>query len=304
MPKTTSRLRTPFIHQLRMSIGGFFKWKSLAPVTILAYAILVIWALLSLFPLYWMAKNSLEPAMSLNQFPPNLVPINPTIENFMILIERVPIGRWTLNTLIVSTSRTVGAIFFGAMAGYAFAKLNFAGREIIFWILMSTLMIPSFITIIPQYQVIVRLGWLDTFAALIVPGLTGGVWSMFLMRQFVKTLPSELLEAARIDGATEFGIFSKIILPLMKPAIAVLGIFTFIANWNNFLWPLLVTTSNSMRLLAIGLSLLEGGTASAQAASQGQVLAGSTLAAIPMIIIFLIFQRYFLRGITIGAIKG
>jgi multiple sugar transport system permease protein len=280
------------------------KWKTASPLTILAYAILVIWAVLSLFPLYWMAKNSLEPAMSLNQFPPNLVPINPTLENFIILIERVPIGQWTMNTLIVSTTRTVGAIFFGALAGYAFAKLDFAGREVIFWMLMSTLMIPSFITIIPQYQVIVRLGWLDTFAALIVPGLTGGVWAMFLMRQFAKTLPSELLEAARIDGASELGIFMKVILPLMKPAIAVLGIFTFIANWNNFLWPLLVTTSNNMRLLAVGLSLLEGGTASAQAASQGQVLAGSTLAAIPMIIIFLVFQRYFLRGITIGAIKG
>ena len=272
--------------------------------TALAYAVLTAWAVLALFPIYWMFKNSFEPAMAMIVFPPTLLPVSPTLENFEILMQRVPIWRWTLNTAFVSVARTAGALFFGSLAGYAFAKLKFVGREVIFWGLMSTLMIPSFITIIPQYQVIVALKWINTYTALIVPGLTGGVWAMFLMRQFAKTLPTELIESARIDGASEFGIFVKVILPLMKPGLAVLGIFTFIGNWNSFLWPLLVTTSNNMRLLAIGVSLLKGGTASAQVASQGQVLAGSTIAAIPMIVIFFAFQRYFLRGITIGAIKG
>ena len=281
-------------------------WSRLAgrTFTIVAYAILTAWAVLALFPIYWMIKNSFEPAMSFIIFPPHLLPISPSLDNYAILLQRVPMWRWTLNTLIVSISRTAGALFFGSLAGYAFAKLRFVGREVIFWTLMSTLMIPSFITIIPQFQVVLALGWIDSFAALIVPGLTGGVWAMFLMRQFVKTLPTEMIEAARMDGATEFGIFTRIILPLMQPGLAVLGIFTFIGNWNSFLWPLLVTTSSDMRLLAIGVSLLKGGTASAQVASQGQVLAGSTIAAIPMIVIFLVFQRYFLQGITIGAIKG
>jgi len=278
--------------------------RRLSPATILVYIVLFAWAVLALFPLYWMAKNSFEPAMSINRYPPNLLPISPTLDNFAILLQRVPIWRWVLNTAAVSFSRTAGALFFGALAGYAFGKLKFLGREAIFWALMGTLMIPGFITVIPQYQVIIQLGWLDTYAALIIPGLTGGIWSMFMMRQFVRTLPTELIEAARMDGASEFGIFARIILPLMKPGLAVLGIFTFISNWNSFLWPLLVTSSNDMRLLAIGLSLLKGGSASAQVAAQGQVLAGSTLAALPMIVVFFLFQRYFLRGITIGAIKG
>ena len=274
------------------------------PLTLVAYVVLTGWAVLALFPIYWMFKNSFEPAMAMGVFPPHLLPVSPTLDNFTILLQRVPLARWTANTAFVAACRTLGALFFGALAGYAFAKLQFAGREVIFWGLMSTLMIPSFITVIPQYQVVKALGWLDTYTALIVPGLSGGVWAMFLMRQFAKTLPTELMEAARIDGATEYGIFARVILPLMKPGLAVLGIFTFIGNWNSFLWPLLVTSSTSMRVLPIGLSLLQGGSASAQVAAQGQVMAGSAIAAIPMIIIFFAFQRYFLKGITIGAIKG
>ncbi|MCL5995400.1 MAG: carbohydrate ABC transporter permease [Chloroflexi bacterium] len=273
-------------------------------LTILVYVILTAWAMLALFPIYWMFKNSFEPAMAFTVFPPNLLPFNPSLDNYKLLLSRTPMARWGFNTTLVSVTRTLGAIFFGALAGYAFAKLKFLGREVIFWALMSTLMIPSFITIIPQYQVVRALGWIDSYAALIVPGLTGGVWAMFLMRQFVKTLPTELIEAARIDGASEFGIFVRIILPLMKPGLAVLGIFTFMGNWNNFLWPLLVTSSINMRVLSVGMALIRGGIGEANILVMGQVMAGSTLVAIPMIVVFLVFQRYFLQGITIGAIKG
>ena len=273
-------------------------------LTILVYVVLTLWAVLALFPIYWMAKNSFEPAMAFTVFPPQFLPVNPSLDNYVILLNRTPMARWFFNTGLVSVTRTLGAIFFGALAGYAFAKLKFAGREVIFWALMSTLMIPSFITVIPQYQVVRSLGWINTYTALIVPGLTGGVWAMFLMRQFVKTLPTELIESARIDGAGEFGIFIRVILPLMKPGLAVLGIFTFIGNWNNFLWPLLVTTSIDMRVLPVGMALIRGGIGEANILVMGQVMAGSTLVAIPMIIVFLLFQRYFLQGITIGAIKG
>jgi len=273
-------------------------------VNLLVYLILTAWAILALFPIYWMFKNSFEPAMAFTVFPPNLLPVTPSLENYVILLNRTPMARWGFNTVLVSVTRTAGALFFGAMAGYAFAKLRFVGREVIFWGLMTTLMIPAFITIIPQYQVIRALGWIDTYAALIVPGVTGGVWAMFLMRQFVKTLPTEMIEAARIDGAGEFSIFTRVILPLMKPGLAVLGIFTFMANWNNFLWPLLVTSSVEMRVLSVGMALIRGGIGEATILVMGQVMAGSTLVAIPMILVFLIFQRYFLQGITIGAIKG
>jgi multiple sugar transport system permease protein len=258
----------------------------------------------SLFPIYWIAKNSVEPAMAFAVFPPRLLPVTPSLDNYITLLHRTPMARWFFNTAFVSIARTLGAIFFGALAGYAFGKLKFFGRDVIFWALISTLMIPSFITIIPQYQVVKTLGWIDSYAALIMPGLTGGVWAMFLMRQFVRTLPTELIEAARIDGASEFGIFWRVILPLMKPGLAVLGIFTFMANWNNFYRPLLVTTSIQMRVLPVGMALIRGGIGEANILVMGQIMAGSTLIAVPMIIVFFAFQRYFLRGITIGAIKG
>jgi multiple sugar transport system permease protein len=271
---------------------------------LLVYIALFAWAIVALFPIYWMMKNSFEPAMSMTVYPPRLLPVTPIIANFTILLSRTPMLRWAFNTVLVTVVRTAGTLFFGTMAGYAFAKLRFFGREVVFWALMSTLMIPSFITIIPQYRVIVALGWLNSYLALIVPGITGGVWAMFLMRQFAHTLPTELIEAARIDGATEFGIFARVILPLMAPGMAVLGIFSFMGNWNNFFWPLLVTNTVLMRVLPVGLALIRGGIGEANILVQGQTMAGSTLVAVPMIIIFLLFQRYFLKGITIGAIKG
>jgi len=272
--------------------------------TVLVYLILFAWATVSLFPIYWMIKNSFEPPMSMTVFPPRLLSVSPTLDNYTILLARTPMARWGFNTLFVTTTRTLGTLFFGALAGYAFAKLQFFGREAIFWALMSTLMIPGFILIIPLYQVVRAFGWLDTYLALTVPGITGGVWAMFLMRQFARTLPTELIEAARMDGASEFGIFRMIILPLMKPGLAVLGIFAFIGNWNSFFWPLVATTSIEMRVLPVGLALIRGAGGEATILVQGQTMAGSTLMAVPMIIVFLAFQRYFLRGITIGAIKG
>jgi multiple sugar transport system permease protein len=283
------------------------RWPFEGLLTVVAYVILVIWAVIALFPIYWMVKTSVEPSQLLNMWPPQLAPRfgHLTLRGYLLVITRVPIGVWSFNSIIMTVVRTASTLFFSSMAGYSFAKLKFYGRETIFWILMSTLMIPSFILVIPLYQVVRALGWLDSFYALIVPGFSGGIGAMFLMRQFSRTLPTELMEAARIDGASEFGIFSQVILPLMKPGLAVLGIFAFISNWNSFLWPLLVTTQMKMRTLPVGLALLQsGGAAGQMAPDTGQIMAASTLLAIPMIIVFLAFQRYFLKGITIGAIKG
>ena len=275
-------------------------------LTLSAYIIITLWAALALFPLYWMIKNSLEPNQLLSVWPPRILPNWPelTIQNYQALWDRFPIPRWFFNSLFVAVARTASAVLFGSIAGYAFAKLHFYGREVIFWILMTVLMIPTFILIIPQYQIIRTFGWYDTYWALLIPNFTGGVWAMFLMRQFMHSLPMELIESARIDGANEFTIFWRVIAPLAKPGMAVLAIFQFIGNWNNFIWPLVVTSSKEMRTLPVGLSLLASPKDTGQVVPVGEIMAGAAFAAIPMIIAFLFFQRYFLRGITIGAIKG
>lgn len=282
------------------------RWRAGNLITAIVYVLLTAWALLSLFPLYWMIKNSFEPNQLLSVWPPHLLPDlgKLTLSNYTSLLGRFPLHRWFLNSLFVAIVRTAGAVFFGSLAGYTFAKLHFFGKEIIFWLLMAVLMVPSFILIIPRYQIIRAFGWYDTFWALIMPDITGGVWSMFLMRQFMRTLPSELIESARIDGAGEFIIFLKVIAPLAKPGMAVLAIFQFIGNWNSFVWPLVVTGSKAMRTLPVGLGLLTSPKDTGQITPVGEVMAGATIAAIPMILVFLAFQRFFLRGITIGAVKG
>jgi multiple sugar transport system permease protein len=276
-------------------------------ITLIAYVILTIWAVLALFPIYWMVKCSFEPTQILALWPPRLLPDfeRLSLRGYQLVMTRVPVGRWFLNSVLVSSVRTGGTLFFGAMAGYAFSKLRFWGREVIFWGLMSVIMIPGFITIVPLYQVVFRLGWINTYQALIIPGITGGIGSMFLIRQFLRTLPTEIIESARIDGASELAIFLQLILPLAKPGLAVLGIFSFVGNWNSFLWPLLVTTKKEMLTLPVGLALLQaGGGIGMFYPDTQQMMAGATVLGIPMVLVFLAFQRYFLKGITIGAIKG
>ncbi len=282
------------------------KWSLEEMLTIGGYVLLTLWAILALFPLYWMVKNSLEPNQLLSVWPPRILPnwsvLTP--DNYTALIDRFPLPRWFFNSLLVAVVRTASAVFFGSLAGYAFAKLRFFGRNALFWAMMAVLMLPTFVLIIPQYQIIRAFGWYDSYWALIVPGFSGGVWAMFLMRQFMHTLPTELIESARIDGANEFTIFARVIAPIAKPGMAVLAIFSFIGNWNNFIWPLIVTSNTHMRTLPVGLGLLMSPRDSGQVVPIGEIMAGASIAAVPMIIVFLFFQRYFLRGITIGAIKG
>lgn len=278
-------------------------------LTVIAYILLVIWAMAALFPIYWMAKNSIEPSKDIAVFPPNLLPTKVTLINYFDVMRRFPIPRWFVNTVIVAVARTSGALLFGAMAGYAFAKLKFWGREALFWALMSVIMIPGFITIIPLYQLIRAFKLIDTMWAVILPGLTGGVGAMFLMRQIMRTLPTEIIESGRIDGASETRIFWNLIMPLAKPGLAVLGIFHFVGNWNWFLWPLIVLRAKEKFLLASGLGLLASPKDTGMGSMTGvlfvgQVMAGACIQAIPIIIVFLLFQQYFLKGVTIGAIKG
>lgn len=260
--------------------------------------ILSILALMAFIPLYWMVVTAFKQPTLTMKFPPEIFPKNPTLQNFESLFQRRDLFRWTLNSVIVAGTVTLTQIFLCAMAGYAIAKKRFPGSKLFFWIYISSMMIPKQVTIVPLYIMVANFGMVDSYAGLILPSIAAP-FGVFLMRQFMLSLPNEIIDAARIDGAGEFKTFWTIILPMSKPALAVLGIFTFVGEWNSFLWPLIVTQSSKMKTLQAGLALIQEEVPMEYA----YLMAGATFAAIPMIIVFLSFQKYFLRGVTVGAVK-
>jgi multiple sugar transport system permease protein len=267
-----------------------------------AYLVLGLWALVSLFPLYWMLITAFKPPSAVMSLPPEWVPRTLTTYNFYEALVGYPVLRWTLNSSILAGVVMLFQLVFSTMAGYGFAKKNFKGRDVIFWVYVSSMMIPGFALLIPLYKLMANLGLVNTYPGLIAPGLAAP-FGAFLMRQFIQTLPSELMDAARIDGCSEPGVFWRIVLPLAKPGMAVLGIFVFMGQWNSLLWPLVITSSQDMRTLVVGFTI----AASSQSelhVNFGAMMAASTYMAVPMLVVFFAFQRYFLRGITIGAIKG
>jgi len=267
---------------------------------VLAYLIASFWAIVSLFPLYWMVTTAFKPPTAVMSLPPEWLPTDLSLNNFREAFANSPVTRWTLNSLIMSLSVTAFQLIFATMAGYGFAKKSFPGKEILFWIYISSMMIPGFALLIPLFTLMARLELVDTYIGLIAPGLSAP-FGVFLMRQFIQTLPSELIDAAKIDGCSELRVFWDIILPLAKPGMAVLGIFVFMAQWSAFLWPLIITNSNDMRTLMVGFALLANRE---MRVNYGALMAAATYMALPMLIVFFAFQRYFLRGITIGGVKG
>lgn len=273
--------------------------KKTRPGHYLSFVFLLGAAVIALLPLYWMVVTALQQPTLTVSFPPEWFPSNPTFLNFQRFFGRPHVLTWTTNSLIVALAVTGIQIFTCAMAGYAFAKKKFPGGNFLFYLYIASMMIPGQVTLVPLFLIMSRLNLLDTYAGLVLPGIAGP-FGVFLMKQFISTLPTDLIEAATIDGCGEWLTFMKVILPLAKPGLAVLGIFTFMGQWNQFLWPLIITNSSSMRTLPVGLALLQ----EELPMQYGLLMAGATYAAIPMIIIFLMFQKYFLRGITVGALKG
>ena len=273
--------------------------KKTRPGHYLSFVFLLGAAIIALLPLYWMVVTALQQPTLTVSFPPEWFPSNPTFLNFQRFFGRPHVLTWTTNSLIVALAVTGIQIFTCAMAGYAFAKKKFPGGNFLFYLYITSMMIPGQVTLVPLFLIMSRLNLLDTYAGLVLPGIAGP-FGVFLMKQFISTLPTDLIEAATIDGCGEWLTFMKVILPLAKPGLAVLGIFTFMGQWNQFLWPLIITNSSSMRTLPVGLALLQ----EELPMQYGLLMAGATYAAIPMIIIFLMFQKYFLRGITVGALKG
>lgn len=266
---------------------------------IVMIALLIGLSLLTLIPLYWMIVTAFTPATLAVKFPPDLWPQNPTLSNFQEVLNRPNFWRWVFNTTVMAAAVTVFELFAASMAAYAFAKIPFRGSGPLFWLYILSMMLPFQVILVPLFIMSSRMGLVDSYAGLILPSLASP-FSVFLMKQFIQTLPSDLIDAARVDGAHEFTIFTRVIMPLVKPGLAFLGIVTFIAQWNSFLWPLIITRSAEMRTLQVGLVLLREEVP----LSYGVHMAGALLAAIPIIIVFFSAQKYFLRGTTVGAVKG
>jgi multiple sugar transport system permease protein len=247
-----------------------------------------------------MITTAIKPPSNVMSLPPEWIPTSVSLNNFREAFANNPVWRWTLNSLIMAGAVTAFQLVFATMAGYGFAKKSFPGRELLFWLYVSSMMIPPFALVIPLFSLMADYGLVDTYWGLIAPGLSAP-FGVFLMRQFIQTLPSELMDAARIDGCGELRVFWDIVLPLAKPGLAVLGIFVFMGQWSAFLWPLIITNSNEMRTLQVGFALLANRELRV---NFGALMAAATYMALPMLVVFFAFQRYFLRGITIGGLKG
>lgn len=274
----------------------------------LALIMLVLWAVLSLFPMYWMFQTSLTPQDEIAKLPPKWFPSRLTMENYATLFEGFSwqeifhgkgILRWAFNSILICVSVTSSVVLFSAMAGYGFAKKDFPGKKLMFWMIIGTMMIPAQVTLVPVFLMLSRFKLIYTLWAVIIPA-SASVFGVFMMRQFMMTLSTDFIDAARIDGCSEWKIFTKIIVPLIKPAIAVLAIFTFIGQWNSYLWPLIVLDDPAKYPLTLGLATLQRQNIN----QYGLQAAGSAISAIPMLIVFFSFQKYFMKGLTLGGNKG
>lgn len=259
----------------------------------------IIVALPYIIPFYWMILASFRNAADAQE--PILIPLVQTLNNYYIVWTTGDFPRWYLNSLIVSLVTTFLSVAISALAGYAFARLHFPFRDTIFILFLGTLMIPFSITIIPNYILILKLGWVNTYQGIIVPQLAYVV-GIFLMREFFKQIPYELDEAAILDGANPLKAFLYVDLPLAKPALSAVAIYSFISSWNNFLWPLIVAQTSNMFTIPLGLNYFK--TANGAAIEWNYLMAATTLSIIPTIIIYIIFQKYFIRGITTTGVKG
>ncbi len=263
------------------------------------YVILSILLLVVTTPFIWMVLGSIKTQGELLQSPPTFLPEVPTWDNFVRLFERLDFAHYFKNSAVVAVCVTAGNLIFCSMLGYALAHLEFPGKRTIFGSVLGTLMIPGLVTFIPQFVLVVNLGLANSISALILPFLVGP-FGVFLMRQFFQGIPRELLEAARIDGAGEFRIFFTVFLPLAGPAVATLGILTFLGSWNNFLWPLVVASTEEMYTLPVALALVSTGQ---NQTDYGLLLAGASLVILPILVVFLFLQRYFIEGIANTGIK-
>jgi multiple sugar transport system permease protein len=269
-----------------------------APLGLAVNGALALMAAFSLFPLLWMVSVSFMPPGAASSYPPPVLPVHPSWDNYRELFAQAGMASYVVNSVAVACGVTLSSVLFNVMAGYAFAKLRFAGREALFKTLLGALVIPGQVAMLPLFLMLKQMGLVNSWAGVIVPGMAG-VFGIFLVRQYAQTLPDELLEAARIDGAGEWRIFTTIVLPLLKPIVVTLAMFSFLGSWNDFMWPLIVLTDSSLHTLPVALASLSR----EHVQDSELMMAGSVVTILPALLLFLALQRYYLQGLTMGSIK-
>jgi multiple sugar transport system permease protein len=255
-------------------------------------------ATITLFPLLWMISVSLMSPGQASTFPPPLLPAPPTLANYRELFAHAGMGRYLLNSVMLTTAVTLVSLFFNVGAGYAFAKLRFAGRDRIFKALLAALVIPSQVAMVPLFLMLRHLGLVNTYGGVIVPAMAS-IFGIFVVRQYALSVPDDLLEAARIDGAGEFRIFRSVIVPMLRPIIVTLAVFTSLGAWNDFMWPLIVLGDNDLYTLPVALASLSR----EHVQDNELMMAGSVLTILPVLLVFLILQRYYIQGLMLGSVK-
>lgn len=268
-------------------------------IKVMNYFLLWTLGFIMIFPFYWMFSTALKTQQEIYQWPPSLFPENPLWSNFKTAWNMAPFNRYFLNTFIITISTVIFVCLFSAMAGFAFDKYKFAAKEILFWIMLLFMMLPPQVTLVPVYLILKNLRWLNTYQGLIVPGLASP-FGVFLVRQYMHTIPNELIDAARIDGCSEWKIFITLIMPLIKPVMGSLAIFTFTGAWNSFLWPLIITDRQEMYTIQVGISFFRG----QYHVDYNYLMAASFISLIPVVVVFLLFQRYFISGLVLSGLKG
>lgn len=266
---------------------------------LLLHLVLVIGAVLAATPLLWMVSASLMPAGSANASPPPLVPSTPTLEHYRALFTSLNLGRYFVNSLVISIGGTLLAVTITGLAGFAFAKLRFTGRDATFRLLLAGMIIPGQVAMLPMFLLLREMGLINTLFGAMIPVLAP-IYGIFLVRQYALSIPDALLEAARLDGASEFRVFWSVVLPGLKPVMTTLGVFTFLAAWNDFMWPLIVLSDDARYNLPVALANLAG----EHVQDVELMMAGAVVTVLPVFVGFLFLQRYYIQGIMAGSVKG
>lgn len=264
---------------------------------IISYGILSAGALIMVFPFVWMLLTSFKTLPEI--FSLTWLPERPTLANYIEILTEYPFGRWFLNSVISATVTTLSVLVFCSLTGYTLAKLDFPGKGVVFLIILATMFVPTEMLVLPWYSWSVRFGWVDTYWGIMFPGMMSA-FGVFLMRQFFQVVPKDLLDAARVDGLSEFGVFWRVALPLVKSSLAALAILSFLGNWNAFLWPLIVTSRADMFTLPVGVAMFSGEAG----LHWNLITAGATLSVFPVLIVFAVFQRHIIETIALSGVKG
>ncbi len=270
--------------------------------TLLLNVFVAIGGIIVAIPLVWMISSSFKPLSEIYAFPPTLIPQTFTTRNYDRLLSDWPFWNWYGNSLVIAVVSTLAVLFFTSLAGFGFAKYRFKGSRFLFLVLLASTMIPFQLILVPLYVVMSKLSWSNSYMSLIIPFMAPAL-GIFLMRQFMMSIPSELIEAARIDGASEFGIYWKVMLPLARPALAAQAVLTFLGSWNSFLWPLSVLHNRDFMTLPVGMSTMVGSVSAGSEPAIGATMAAATLVSIPVIIVFISVQKQYIAGLTAAGVK-